>query len=71
QHGLLYYRNQTQINHEDLLILIQIDNSKCLITIDKVSMQTSYVMIRNGSQLYFEISEQYRIEKVKPMIKAN
>ncbi|CAF3290402.1 unnamed protein product [Rotaria socialis] len=69
QHGLLYYRNQTQINHEDLLILIQIDNSKCLITIDKVSMQTSYVMIRNGSQLYFEISEQYRIEKPSGQIK--
>ncbi len=41
QHGLLYYQNQTQIINEDLLLLIQIDNSRCLITIEKVKIFSS------------------------------
>jgi hypothetical protein len=67
QHGLLYYRNQNQnqIINEDLLLLIQIDNSRCLVTLDKSTSEVSYRMIRNGSQLQREMKEQYNIEKVK------
>ena len=63
QHGLLRYRNQS-IN-EDLLLLIQTDNSRCLITMEKSIEEVSYMMIRNGSQLQNEIKSQYHIEKVK------
>lgn len=65
QNGLLYYKNQSQTINEELLLLLQIDNSKCLITVEKYIPQNSYVMIRNQSQLYIEMKEQYFIEKVK------
>ena len=55
QHGLLIYRNQTQIINEELLILIQIDNSKCLVTLEKPMEEVSYMRIRNGSQLQMTI----------------
>ncbi|CAF5029664.1 unnamed protein product, partial [Rotaria sp. Silwood1] len=63
QHGLLYYKYQNQTINEDLLLLIQIDNSRCLITVEKDVLQISYMMIRNGSQLHIDMKEKYHIEK--------
>ncbi len=63
QHGLLYYQNQSQRIDEDLLLLIQIDSSRCLVTIDHSTSEVLYRMIRNGSQLQREIKEQYHIDK--------
>jgi hypothetical protein len=65
QHGLLYYRKQRQLINEELLLLIQIDNSRCLVTMEKSTADVSYRMIRNGSQLQREMKEQYKIEKVR------
>jgi len=65
QHGLLYYKNQYQIINEDLLLLIQIENSRCLVTIEKSMSDVSYRMILKGSELQKEIKQQYNIEKVK------
>jgi hypothetical protein len=64
QHGLLSYRNQNQSINEDLLLLIQTDHSRCLITLDTSLSNVSYMMIRNGSQLQIEIKEKYNIDKV-------
>lgn len=64
QHGLLYYRNKTQIIHDDISLLIKVDDAKCLIKIEKISSDSTYRMIRNGSRLYKEIDEKYGIEKV-------
>ncbi|CAF4111364.1 unnamed protein product, partial [Rotaria sordida] len=71
QHGLLYYKDQNQTINDDLLLLIQIDNSRCLITVEKHFLQPSYLMIRNGSSLHIEMKEQYHIEKSSGQIKLH
>lgn len=58
QYGLLYYRNQYQIIQEDILLLIQIDNLRCLVTLEKSTLDIPYRMIRNGSQLQMEMKDQ-------------
>ena len=61
QHGLLYYRNQSQILDEDLLLLIQIDRSRCLLNLDRMTSEVFYRMIRNDSQL----QRQYHLDQVR------
>ena len=65
QHGLLYYRNVNQTIDDDLLLLIQIDNSRCLIRIEREIAHITYAMIRKGSSLEIEMKEKYNIQKVK------
>ncbi|CAF3595684.1 unnamed protein product [Adineta steineri] len=69
QHGLLYYRNPNQTINEDVILLIQTDNSKCLITVEKSISNVSYIMIRNGSQLQIELNEKYNIQKSSGQLK--
>lgn len=63
QHGLLYYRNESQIIDEDLLLLIQIDRSRCLLNLDRISSEVFYRMIRNESQL----QTQYHLDQVNKL----
>ena len=65
EHGLLYYRNQTMRIKEDLLLLIRIDSSRCLVTIDHSNAEVFYRMIRGGSSLQKEMKEQYHIDQVR------
>lgn len=45
QHGLLYHQNNKQIIEKDLILLIEIENSRCFITIEGIKSK-SYTMIR-------------------------
>jgi len=50
QNGLLYHRNKNQIIQNDLILLIEIENSQCLLTINGIS-SIPYIMIRKGNKL--------------------
>ncbi|UJR27505.1 hypothetical protein I4U23_008789 [Adineta vaga] len=69
QQGLLLYKNINETIHEDLLLLIQLEHSKCLVTIENSIEKTSYLMIRNESQLYIDLKEKYHIEQNSGHIK--
>ncbi|CAF1436676.1 unnamed protein product, partial [Adineta ricciae] len=61
QYGLLRYRNRDKTIDDDVLLLIKLENSKCLITVEKTQATVSYIMIRNGSQLHTEFIDKYHI----------
>ena len=64
-HGLLSYRNESEmIDEEDLLLLIEIDRARCLVNIDRTASNVFYRMIRNDSQLQRELQAQYHLDQV-------
>ncbi|CAF4807492.1 unnamed protein product, partial [Rotaria sp. Silwood2] len=50
EHGYLRYRYQNQLIKNDLVLLIEIENSRCLITLYGFS-SIPYMMIRQGNNL--------------------
>ncbi|CAF1545949.1 unnamed protein product [Rotaria magnacalcarata] len=56
EHGLLRYRGQKQLIMNDLILLIEIENSRCLVTFNGFS-SIPYMMIRKGSNLDREIEK--------------
>ncbi|CAF4182374.1 unnamed protein product, partial [Rotaria sordida] len=56
EHGYLRYRYQNQSIMNNLILLIEIDNSRCLITLDEFS-SIPYMMIRKENNLDMDIDK--------------
>jgi hypothetical protein len=60
QHGLLYHRDSNQSIQDDLILLIEIENSRCLVKIDGDS-SIPYMMIRKGEDLDLELIDREQV----------
>ena len=57
EHGLLRHRDESRLVDDELLLLIQIDGTRCLVTLDQHALRPSYMMVRAGSELYAEMNQ--------------
>jgi hypothetical protein len=65
EYGFLRYRNQNQMIIDDLILLIEVENSRCLVKFHGLS-SIPYMMIRKGDHL--EINKLGNTKKVNKLI---